>query len=226
MGHFFIHFPSPKDIKKSMQITWSDTNSKKKSDSIAFEYVRYGQNDFLAFVASIDSMHGSYCEHTNEQNVIFLDNLVLEYQNLIKKYLRNQYILAADKVKIELLNEEMTNFLENFDFLSLNTILFLREIMFSLKRLKKLNLLLLLMRFFILEPMCLMKYLIHAKPMVIREVWGILIKLKLLLASRETIFVKGKEKTTSHATSFNIPSLCTNCKKFGHTQNRCHIKFL
>lgn len=44
--------------------------------------------------------------------------------------------------------------------------------------------------------------------------------------SRETIFVKGKEETTSHATSFNIPSLCTNCKKFGHTQNRCYIKFL
>lgn len=30
LGHFFIHFPSPKDIKKSMQTTWSDTNSKKK----------------------------------------------------------------------------------------------------------------------------------------------------------------------------------------------------
>lgn len=33
----------------------------------------------------------------------------------------------------------MTFFLEKIDFLSLNTILFLREIMFSLKRLKKIK---------------------------------------------------------------------------------------
>ena len=109
---------------------------------------KYDQNDFLAFVASVDSMHDSHCEsdseceYTDEQNVAFLDNLVVEYQNLIKTYLRNNDIIDARKAKIDLHNEERTNFLENFlflekkiDLLSLNIIFFSREIMFSLKRL-------------------------------------------------------------------------------------------
>lgn len=43
---------------------------------------------FLAFVGSIESMHetNSENESTDEQNVSFLKNIVIEYQCLIKKY--------------------------------------------------------------------------------------------------------------------------------------------
>ena len=122
-----------------MQATWSDTDFE-ESDSMTFEDVRYEQNDYFALVASIDFMHDSdsECKCTNGQNATFLDNLVVQYQNLITKYLKK--ILDAHKAKIELLNEEKTNYLEKkFDFLSLNIIIFLRETMLSLKRLKKLN---------------------------------------------------------------------------------------
>lgn len=70
----------------------------------------------------------SDCEYTDEQNTTFLNNFVVEYQNLIKKYLMNHDILNADKAKIELLDEEMTNFLlKKIDFLSLNIIFFLKR---------------------------------------------------------------------------------------------------
>ena len=39
-----------------MQITWSDTNSE-ESASIASEETRYDPNDFLAFIAFIESMN-------------------------------------------------------------------------------------------------------------------------------------------------------------------------
>ena len=94
-----------------MQATWSDTDFE-ESDSMTFEDVRYEQNDYFALVASIDFMHDSdsECKCTNGQNATFLDNLVVQYQNLITKYLKK--ILDAHKAKIELLNEEKTNYLE------------------------------------------------------------------------------------------------------------------
>ena len=56
MGHYANDCPIPKDVKKSMQITWSDTNSE-ESASIASEETRYDPNDFLAFIAFIESMN-------------------------------------------------------------------------------------------------------------------------------------------------------------------------
>ena len=86
LGHFSIDCPSPKDIKKSMQAIWSDTDFD-ESDSTTSKDVRYNQNDFLTFVAFIDLEHDSdcECEYSNEQNVIFFNNLAVEYENLIKK---------------------------------------------------------------------------------------------------------------------------------------------
>ena len=45
--------------------------------------------------------------------VVFLDNVTIGYQNPIKIYLSNHDILNACKAKIDLLDEEMTNDLEN-----------------------------------------------------------------------------------------------------------------
>ena len=59
----------------------------------------------------------SECEYTVEYNYTLIDNLSVEYQNLIKKYLRNHDILDSHKAKIELLNEKMTNYLEKTQFL-------------------------------------------------------------------------------------------------------------
>ena len=39
-----------------MQATWSEIDSK-ESDSTIVEDARYKQNDYLAFVAFVDSMH-------------------------------------------------------------------------------------------------------------------------------------------------------------------------
>ena len=41
-----------------MQSTWSDTNYE-ESGSTTFEDAKYDPNDFLAFVASVESMHDS-----------------------------------------------------------------------------------------------------------------------------------------------------------------------
>lgn len=94
-----------------MQATWSERDYE-ESYSMTSKDVRYDQNDFLAFVASIDSMHDSdcysdsECDYNDGQNTAFLNNLVVEYENLIKKYLQNHDILDAYKAKIEFLNEE------------------------------------------------------------------------------------------------------------------------
>lgn len=97
-----------------MQVSWSDTDSE-EIDSMTFEDAKYEQNDFfLSFVAFIDSMHDSdsECEYIDEQNVAFLDNLVVKCQNQIKKYLKNHDILDTHEAEIELLNEEKIKYLE------------------------------------------------------------------------------------------------------------------
>lgn len=132
-----------------MQATWSERDYE-ESYSTTSKDVRYDQNDFLAFVASIDSMHDSdcysdsECEYNDGQNTAFLNNLVVEYENLIKKYFcRIMIFLMLTRLKQNFLmkNELITQ--RKFNFLSLNIIAFLRETMFSLKRLRKLNPLLL-----------------------------------------------------------------------------------
>ena len=57
------------------------------------------------------------CEFINEQRATYLNYLAIELENLINKFLKNRDILDAQKVKIDLLNEETTNFLENIQFL-------------------------------------------------------------------------------------------------------------
>ena len=80
-------------------------------------------DDYLTFVASLDSVHESDCDsdndcdYTDEQNGAYQNNLVVEHENLIKKIFKNHDILHAHKAKIEFLNEERTSYLENFLFL-------------------------------------------------------------------------------------------------------------
>ena len=67
-----------------MQGMQSDTDSK-ESDSTTFEDARYKQNDYLAFIAFVDSMHDrdSDYDYTDEQNVAYLNNLSIQLENLI-----------------------------------------------------------------------------------------------------------------------------------------------
>ena len=88
-----------------MQSTWSETNYE-ESGSTTFEDAKYDPNDFLAFVASVESMHDSECDSDNEfidvKKDVFLDNVV-EHEKLIKNYLRDHDILEAHKTKIDVL---------------------------------------------------------------------------------------------------------------------------
>ena len=76
LRHFTIDCPSPKNIKKSMQATWSDIDFE-ESGFTTSEDARYDPNDFLAFVASMESMHDSECdsdsddEFTDDQKLFF-----------------------------------------------------------------------------------------------------------------------------------------------------------
>ena len=85
-----------------MQATWSDIDYK-ESASIAYEDARYSLSDFLAFIASMESMHDSGCdsdsdnEFTDDQKAEFLSNLVVEHKKLIKNYLKDHDILEARK---------------------------------------------------------------------------------------------------------------------------------
>ena len=98
-----------------------------------YEDARYDPNDFLAFIAFMhdsDYDTDSDDEFINEKKVTILNNLIIEYEKLIKNYLKDHDILEAHKTKIDMLNVERTNLLEKkLDFLSLNIIIFLRKIM-------------------------------------------------------------------------------------------------
>ena len=94
-------------------------------------------DDYLTFVASLDSMHESdcdsdtYCDYTDEQNGAYQNNLVVEHENLIIKYLKIMIFFVPAKLRLNCLMKKGLVALKNFDFSSLNIILFLREIMFS-----------------------------------------------------------------------------------------------
>ena len=109
LRHFATNCPSPKDIKKSMQATWSDTNSEENA-STTFEITKYDQNNILTFIASVEYVHDSDCDSdsddkfTNDQNDEFLSNLIVEHEKLIKKYLKDHGILETHKIKIGMLN--------------------------------------------------------------------------------------------------------------------------
>ena len=83
LGHFDNDCPSPKDIKKFMQATWSDIDSK-ESGFITSKEEGYDPNDLLAFIASVESMHDSDSddEFINDQKIeIFLIILSLIMKN-------------------------------------------------------------------------------------------------------------------------------------------------
>lgn len=105
-----------------MQAIWSDTDSK-ESVSITFEDARYDPNNFLAFIAFMEFVHDNDCdsdsddEFTDEENVEFLNNLVVELEKPIKSYLKDNDILEAHKTKIDVLNIEKINLLDKIRFL-------------------------------------------------------------------------------------------------------------
>ncbi|KAL6346210.1 hypothetical protein AAG906_027961 [Vitis piasezkii] len=104
--------------KVLLKATWSDTDSK-ESESLASKNARYNPNDFLAFIASAESMHDNDIddEFTDYQKAKFLNNLVVEHEKMIKNYLRDHNILEALKTNIDVLKEEKTNYLRKLDFL-------------------------------------------------------------------------------------------------------------
>ena len=69
-----------------MQITWSDTDFE-ESGSSTFEDARYDPNEFLAFIASVESTHDSECdsdsddEFINNQKAVFFLILLLSIKN-------------------------------------------------------------------------------------------------------------------------------------------------
>ena len=212
-----------------MQATWSDTDSE-ESDSTTFKDAKYEQNDYLAFVAFVDFVYDGdsdsecECEYADEQNATFLNNLVVECQNLIKKYLKNHDILDGHKAKIELLNEKKTNYLEKIRFLESKHHSLLKRNHVLTQDIEKIKSSSSIMKIFTLELKFSIKFLINSKPSVIREVWRILTRLKLLLVEI-LFFVKGKEENPRQATPSNTHSLCTHCKKFRHTHHMCYTKF-
>ena len=96
-------------------------------------------DDYLTFVASLDSVYESDsdsdsdndCDYTDEQNGAYQNNLVVEHENLIKKYLKIMIFFMPTKLRLNCLMKKGLVALKIFDFSSLNIILFLREIMFS-----------------------------------------------------------------------------------------------
>ena len=65
-----------------MQDIWSDTNYEESNSTTSENVRRYDPNDFLVFIASMKSVHDSDCdndsdnEFTDEQKIVFLNNLV------------------------------------------------------------------------------------------------------------------------------------------------------
>ena len=124
-----------------------------------------------------------------------------------------------------MLNAIKLIFLRKLDFLNQSIILSLRRIMPSLKKSRIISLFHLWMKIFTLELMCLMKYLINTKPMVVKRGFGYINKDETP-CSGETMFVKDKDDTLDQVESLKKTSLCTHRKKIGHSQFRCYTSFL
>ena len=69
-----------------MQATWSDIDSE-ESGSTTSNDARYDPNDFLTFIASMESMHDSDCDCDSDDVFIddkkstFLNNVIVEHKN-------------------------------------------------------------------------------------------------------------------------------------------------
>ena len=123
LRHYTHDCPSPKDIKKSIQATWSDIDSE-ESASTTSKDAKYDPDDLLAFIASMESVHDSDCdsdsddkEFIDEQEAEFLNNLIVMHERLIKSYMKNYDILETHKNKIDMLNVEKISLLEKIRFL-------------------------------------------------------------------------------------------------------------
>ena len=165
------------------------------------------------------------CEFVNEQHATYLNYLAIEHENLINKFLKNRDILDAQKAKIDLLNEERTNFLENIQFLEfehsalLDRNNVLTQEIENVKSFSSVN------EIFHLGTKVLNEILDRSKSNCDKRGLGYINKNETP-SSGETFFVKGKKKTLNQTTSLSIPSLCTHCKKTKHARNKCYTKFL
>ena len=74
---------------------------------------------FLAFIVFVESVHDSDIddEFTDDQKVVFLNNLVVKHDKLIKNNLRDHDILEAHKSKIVVIKEERTYLKKKIRFL-------------------------------------------------------------------------------------------------------------
>ena len=114
-----------------MQATQSDTYSN-ESDSTVFKDHKYEQSDYLAFVTSIDYVHKFEieCEFTDEQNDEFLENIVIEYQCLIEKFMKVNDIFIHRNLRLICFVKKILITLRRFSFLRLSINLSLREMIF------------------------------------------------------------------------------------------------
>lgn len=73
--------PSPKDVKKSIQATWSNTDSN-ESDSLTPRDTRYGEQHYLAFITLIGSNHDTDgdCNSEFNHNTSITEKWCEEYQ--------------------------------------------------------------------------------------------------------------------------------------------------
>lgn len=80
LRHVSSNCSSPKDIKKLMQATWSDTKSNEK-DPLTPRDHKYDRQDYFPFIASIgfDRDVCSDCNSDSNDNASILDNLCEEY---------------------------------------------------------------------------------------------------------------------------------------------------
>ena len=80
------------------------------------------------------------------------------------------------------------------------------------------------MRPFALELKCWMIFFINVSPMGIREVWATLAKLRLSLVETHSLLKLKRKLLTKY--SYLAFSYYAHYKKSGHTQSRCHSRFL
>ena len=138
----------------------------------------------MKFVHDSDYDTNSDDEFTDDQYAKFLSNLVVEHEKLIKSYLKDHDILKVRKTKIDMLNVENTNVLDKIRFLESEHHSLLEKNNALTQEIKRNKSSLFVNEVITLKLKCLMNFLINAKPMVINEVWDILIKMKLPLVEQ------------------------------------------
>ena len=85
--HYSQDCPSPKDIKKFMQATMSDSNFE-ESVSTTSKDARYNPNDMLAFVASMELVNDIDCD-SNSDDDEFTDEEMAEFFIILLLSMKN-----------------------------------------------------------------------------------------------------------------------------------------